>query len=146
MGTRADFYIGRGEQAEWIGSIAWDGYPSGISEAVLQATTEDAYRTAVEAFFLTRSDVTHPDQGWPWPWKDSCTTDYAYAFDDGGVHYSSFGHGWHAVADGEVPEEWPDEKSAIFPDMSDRMQVQLSGPRSGLIVVTARKDGTIGVE
>lgn len=27
MGTRADFYIGRGENAEWLGSIAWDGDP-----------------------------------------------------------------------------------------------------------------------
>ena len=27
MGTRADFYVGRGDAAEWIGSIAYDGYP-----------------------------------------------------------------------------------------------------------------------
>lgn len=30
MGTIADFYVGRGPKAEWIGSIAWDGYPDGI--------------------------------------------------------------------------------------------------------------------
>lgn len=30
MGTRADFYVGRGEQAEWLGSIAWDGNPGAI--------------------------------------------------------------------------------------------------------------------
>ena len=31
MGTRADLYIGRGTDAEWIGSVAWDGYPSGLA-------------------------------------------------------------------------------------------------------------------
>ena len=30
MGTRADFYIGKGTDAEWLGSIAWNGYPDGI--------------------------------------------------------------------------------------------------------------------
>ena len=26
MGSRADFYIGEGTEAEWLGSVAWDGY------------------------------------------------------------------------------------------------------------------------
>jgi hypothetical protein len=30
MGTRADFYVGRGPDAEWLGSVAMDGYPSGV--------------------------------------------------------------------------------------------------------------------
>lgn len=30
MGTRADFYVGRGKDAEWIGSVAFDGYPDGF--------------------------------------------------------------------------------------------------------------------
>ncbi len=29
MGTRADFYTGRGQTAQWLGSIAWGGYPVG---------------------------------------------------------------------------------------------------------------------
>ena len=41
MGTRADFYIGRGATAEWIGSIAWDGYPDGIPAPILEATDDD---------------------------------------------------------------------------------------------------------
>jgi hypothetical protein len=40
MGTRADFYVGRGGQAEWLGSIAWDGYPSGIDKWVFSVSTE----------------------------------------------------------------------------------------------------------
>ena len=35
MGTRADFYVGRGESAEWLGSVAWDGNPRGIDDPVL---------------------------------------------------------------------------------------------------------------
>jgi len=30
MGTRADFYVGIGPEAEWVGSIAYDGYPDGV--------------------------------------------------------------------------------------------------------------------
>ncbi len=60
MGTRADFYVGRGETAEWLGSIGWDGYPSGIDETVFEAAEEPAYRTAVAAFFAPRDDVTLP--------------------------------------------------------------------------------------
>lgn len=29
MGTRADFYVGRGENAKWIGSITRGGYIEG---------------------------------------------------------------------------------------------------------------------
>ena len=101
MGTRADFYVGRGEQAEWLGSIGWDGYPSGIPDTVLNAHHEAAYRAAVAAFFATRDDVTLPEQGWPWPWNDSRITDYAYAFDEGGVYYSYFGHDWHGRLTGQ---------------------------------------------
>lgn len=146
MGTRADFYVGRGKDAEWIGSIAWDGYPSGITAVVLDAVDEHSYRTAVSDFLQGRRDATYPNEGWPWPWEDSQTTDYAYAFEDGGVHYSHFGYAWHTHADGPTPSEWIDEGSAIFPNMADRTKVQLSGPKSGLIVVTAYSDGTMGYE
>lgn len=40
MGTRADFYVRKDSQMEYLGSIAWDGYPSGIDEAVLRSTDE----------------------------------------------------------------------------------------------------------
>ena len=81
MGTRADFYVGRGENAEWLGSIAWDGHPCSIAEGVLAATTEAAFRSELAAFGDHRDDWTEPALGWPWPWDTSHTTDYAYAFD-----------------------------------------------------------------
>ncbi len=101
MGTRADFYIGRGPDAKWLGSIAYDGYPDGISvdnnpesSHMLGAETEEEFREELSKFFKIRDDLTLPEQGWPWPWENSSTTDYAYAFDDGHVFISYFGRGW----------------------------------------------------
>jgi hypothetical protein len=142
MGTRADFYVGRGTTAEWLGSIAWDGYVEGITTRLLRATTERKYRNAVAAFFAGREDVTLPAMGWPWPWDDSRTTDYAYAFDGGHVWGSCFGHEWF---DARKPEPEPDEDEdgsadrpqvAVFPTMDKRTWTL--GPRSGVVVVTAR--------
>src|ERR1019366_740841 len=56
MGTRADFYIGRGASAEWLGSIAWDGHPDSVAAAVLRATTEDKYRAALVKHMHERED------------------------------------------------------------------------------------------
>jgi hypothetical protein len=134
MGTRADFYVGRGEQAEWLGSIAWDGHPDSIAEPVMRASSEQAFRGAVAAFFEGRDDVTLPAMGWPWPWKNSQTTDYAYAFDGGQTWGCCFGHGWFDARDPE-PEDHPEEQTAVFPDMSARKNVQMGSKRSGVIVI-----------
>src|SRR6266446_6472207 len=97
MGTRADFYVGRGKQAEWLGSIAWDGYPKAIALDVLNARSEDEFREAVVHFLTPREDATAPDMGWPWPWEDSGTTDFSYAFARDRVWVSDFGHWWRSV-------------------------------------------------
>jgi hypothetical protein len=66
MGTRADFYIGRGKDAEWLGSVAWDGYPHGFDRpGLMDATTEADYRAAVAAELDSREDATKPTDGWP---------------------------------------------------------------------------------
>lgn len=140
MGTRADFYVGRGEDAEWIGSITWDGHPDSIPNPVFQATTETGYRIAVAAFFAIRDDVTHPTEPWPWPWKDSGTTDYAYAFDGGQVYGSSFGHGWFEVDPDATDhgERGAGTEAAVFPDMSEREgSLDHVLGRSGLITFTS---------
>ena len=140
MGTRADFYVGRGEGAEWLGSIAWDGNPAGIDESVLTATDEITYREAVADFLTSVDDATLPEMGWPWPWDDSRTTDYAYAFDGGHVQASSFGHPWfdvdpQAALYGE-PEGYDDTPRPLsFPVMSGRKNVRHDGG-SGAIFVT----------
>jgi hypothetical protein len=132
VGTRADFYVGRGESAEWLGSIAFDGYPEGVDDTIRKAATERQYREAVEMFLASRDDATLPAMGWPWPWDNSRTTDYAYAFDGGTVYASCFGHGWFLAIQDETPED--DGPKVPFPDMSARRNLTL-GRRSGLIVV-----------
>lgn len=133
MGTRADFYVGRGEHAEWLGSVAYDGYPEGLFPTPVEPSwTEAAWRAHV-ATLLDRSDGTRPADGWPWPWEDSRTTDFAYAFDDGAVWVSSFGRQWVALQDwngraGDGP------KTATFPDMTARQNVTY-GPRSGVLIL-----------
>jgi hypothetical protein len=134
MGTRADFYIGRGLQAVWLGSIAWDGYPSGMPEGFAQATTQEQFTDFIKTL-SARDDWTAPEQGWPWPWEDSRTTDYAYAFDGGDVWVSPFGHSWFKLSDPKPTEETP--KDAVFPDMKDMQNVTL-GARSGVTIIGVR--------
>ena len=135
MGTRADFYVGRGEQAEWLGSIAWDGDPAGIDEPVRRACLEKHYREAV-SIFLMRDDATLPAAGWPWPWDDSRTTDYAYAFDGGRVWWSCFGRAWRDALEDDAGEEpVAGGQVAIFPNMKARANVAIGGPQSGLVVL-----------
>lgn len=154
MGTRADFYVGKDKTAEWIGSIAWDGYRDGIDDAILKASTEEQFRGAVEAFFKERKDVTRPAQGWPWPWKDSGTSDCSYWFFDGCVWdvHNKYGNGgakylpchedqprWgeNGADEDEQMAIWlKDRQSVDFPDMTHLQNVTL-GNRSGLIVFTA---------
>ena len=135
MGTRADFYVGRGESAEWLGSIAFDGYPDGLkNDGVLRSTDEAGFRADVAAFLAERDDATVPSEGWPWPWEDSGTTDYAYALHDGKV-WATGGLFWFDPLKDE-PEENPNPygERVVFPNMKHR-QLVTYGKRSGLIVI-----------
>jgi|SRR6185295_8554962 len=155
MGTRADFYVGRGKDAEWLGSVAFDGYPDNEAyRPILIQFSEKGFREMVAKELASRDDATLPEQGWPWPWEDSGTTDCAYAFDGGKVYVTWFGHGWDSFAeyeakrkreqeaeekDEELPEE-PERPKVEFPNMKDRQNVTY-GHRSGALFmsVPARK-------
>lgn len=137
MGTRADFYVGRGPEAEWLGSIAFDGYPSGIDDELLNAKDEAAYRKSVAAQFADCDHATLPEQGWPWPWEDSQTTDFAYAFDGDRVFASCFGHAWFdpTKSDEDDDAERDDSGPKVpFPNMKERQNVTM-GKRSGLLII-----------
>ena len=141
MGTRADFYLGRGAGAIWLGSIAWDGYPSGIPNAVKEARTAENWDRAVAEFLSTREDATFPAAGWPWPWPDSRTTDYAYAWaggpDGGRVYASHFGLPWF-VATEEEPEFEDDAGTVVFPQMDSARMAPPGSLRSGILLVSAQ--------
>jgi len=168
MGTRADFYVGRGEKAEWLGSIAYDGYPEGLtgddgvgeSLVATPCGSEAEWRERVAKFLASRENSTQVADGWPWPWTDSGTTDWAYAFDGAVVYLSCFGRAWLAFAEFDaktkeverlieaaeaagdddaraaIDEEWWDKirPKAAHPDMKAVQKVTL-GPRSGMIVM-----------
>lgn len=140
MGTRADFYVGKGKDAEWVGSIAWDGYRDGIDEAVIKATSEADFRSAVSRFFVDRDDVTLPARGWPWPWKTSKTTDCSYWFFDGQV--------WDEIGGKYLSCEidWPETEEAYeaakqdgepidFPEFGDGHSAEAGSNRSGVMVI-----------
>lgn len=137
MGTRADFYVGRGETAEWLGSIAWDGYPTEDKKPIFDATSEQEYREAVKKYLEEDDESTLPDEGWPWPWDDSSTTDYAYAFDQGRT-WATNGRFWYEP-EIELDDETWDQLEAnserpIFPNMLARKKVKL-GRGSGIIII-----------
>jgi hypothetical protein len=135
MGTRADFYIGRGPDAEWLGSVAWDGYQwEDAGSALMKSTTADEFRAAVATIQAERRDFTAPAEGWPWPWNDSNTTDYAYVLHEGRTTAYVFGREVVASNDDSDDERGPEVD--WFPDMSARKNVQW-GSKSGVIVVSA---------
>ena len=100
MGTRADFYLGRGQTAQYLGSIAWDGYPDGNPIRLLPLKDKALFLQEVQRITTECDHGTTPEQGWPWPWENSATTDYAYAFDEDQVWVSCFGGPWHRARDG----------------------------------------------
>jgi len=133
MGTRADFYIGKGKNAEWLGSIAWDGYPEGIPKDLLKADSEESFRNKVDDFLKSREDKTFPKNGWPWSWEDSRLTDYAYAFDKGKVFAIGFGREWFNPLEPEPDTEFLEEnKKESFPNMKDKQNVSF-GKNSGFL-------------
>ncbi len=143
MGTRADFYVGR----EWIGSLAFDGYrihemkdehashneDSRCCQRIKCATSEEDYRAAVRDLLDINDDATKPDQGWPWPWEDSRTTDRAYVFDGSKVRFYAWGKEFDPADEDDASNDDP-EIDGGWPDMTSQQSVTL-GQRSGLIFV-----------
>ncbi len=136
MGTRADFYIKNKEELEWLGSIAWDGYPEGLtlksnaSAQILEAKDESDFRDHVLRFMNEREDSSYPKDGWPWPWDSSNTTDYSYIF-DGKTFVNCFGK--ELVDDDGNPDKKYPSKKFTFPDMKNIQKVNF-GKKSGLLV------------
>ena len=146
MGTRADFYLGKGEGAEWLGSSAWDGHYQTMEElGIANAATEKAYLEAVNAR-LSEDDGTRPKDGWPWPWESSHTTAVSYTWADGKVWISHWGRQWQTLDELKAhdrenerrleagEDELPDLPKVPFPDMTERKRVTL-GKRSGVLII-----------
>ena len=116
MGTRALFWVGDPtdlENREWLGSIAFDGYPSGVADLVSVAT-EDQFREYVKGLH-DRRDFAHPGQGFPFPWDDDIfTTDLNYWFKDGTV-YGKWFHYQSYPFSALLADEDSDEELELYP-------------------------------
>ena len=79
--TKADFYIGTGISANWIGSIFGDGSVERIPLNILICGNETLYEELAVEFLTERKGAikTNGDK-WPWLWPDSRMTDYSYLF------------------------------------------------------------------
>lgn len=94
MGTRASFWIGNPidlDKREWLGCIAWDGYPDGDCEILKDAASPEEFRKMVDDIAKSRDDFSHPQKGWPFPWdNDIFITDCTYSFFDDATRYCTF--------------------------------------------------------
>lgn len=118
--TTHDFYLGRGPDAEWLGSIHLDSCECQRLDEIMQASTTNEFTELVD-FFLHAADVGEAGEvtrraggAWPWPWPTSHGTDYAHAFDTGAVWTARLGQRWSERAGEYVPPE-PDEIPVEFP-------------------------------
>lgn len=137
MGTRADFYVGTGRDAEWIGSIEYDGHPDWKMIDMQRARSERAFRHEVAKILRRKNHCgIRPSNGWPWPWDTSDITDVAYAYcSDGRVRVWDKDGKWQTMAQyrNEQPGDWPGD----LPNMAARRGVIRGMPM--LVAVPGRQ-------
>lgn len=114
MGTRAQFFIGNPmdlEGREWLGTIAWDGYPDGDCAMLAKASSDVGFRALVNHLRESRDDFCDPaSHSFPFPWKGNLfLTDCTYALFDGKVHVTWFDQGFVPLADYLASEELQDK-------------------------------------
>jgi len=82
MATKADFYVGIGPDAEWLGSIFNNGDVWHIPLNILIQVNQIMFEELTLEFLQTKDSVI-ADRGdkWDHPWADSRITDYTYMFD-----------------------------------------------------------------
>jgi hypothetical protein len=92
MSSKADFYIKRGNELEWQGSIMWGGNERSIPTSITQSCSELEFTMALTYFLDGKKDAVRPPTRWPWHWHSSKMTDYAYIMipEKGAVYISNF--------------------------------------------------------
>lgn len=101
--VNADFYVGLGKTARWLGSIADGGAPGDITadydlfniSADVDPYTEDDFRDMVASIIAdAKADDAgfDPADGWPWEHRSSTGTDFTYAFNNGCIHVFENGY------------------------------------------------------
>lgn len=97
---RADFYVGRGATAEYLGTLQYEGDPVDVEVWELfqsldeDTYTEQDYRQEVADLLSNRATDTvgqTPVPEWPHPYASSDDTPWTYAFDAGTVYIYRYG-------------------------------------------------------
>ncbi|MFT7837741.1 DUF4192 domain-containing protein [Saccharothrix sp. BKS2] len=89
--TIADFHLAHDTCRTWLGTLQGPTDPHSLHETaigrqLLEATTSETFTTAVTDLLHASAEqdtgLCHlPDDGWPWPWRNSRHADWIYAFD-----------------------------------------------------------------
>ncbi|TKG60367.1 MULTISPECIES: hypothetical protein [Pseudonocardiaceae] len=127
MSSYTDFYFGRGENADWIGSLRGECYPENFlavppSRLALTATDEHAFRAAVADTLDVWEDerlghAYRRELGWPWPWYTSHNSSWIMVFDpEPQAVFVTVGGGisWHRI-DPHDPR-FPEGDDPLGPD------------------------------
>lgn len=139
MGTRAAFWKGDPrnlEDREWLGCIAFDGYPDGDKVGdVLAAKSLEEFLAAVQALANTEDDFSHPSGGWPFPWSDDVfLTDFTYAWFDNAVQASCYHHGFVAADKAVGEDPWPEHDDPTCCKVPSGKEYDTSQPDSIIIM------------
>ena len=78
---KADFYVGIGPKAEWIGSVSRCGEIWCLSTQILLQVNRIMYEEMViEYIKYCEGVIGNHICKWPWNWPDSRMTEYSYLF------------------------------------------------------------------
>lgn len=148
MGTRAVFFVGHPanvESREWLGTIAWDGYPEGsIGDWLVGVTSEAEFRAGVKKIEDDREDFANPAvHSFPFPWMDDLyLTDYTYAWFGGKVWMTCFHIGLVSLDEFMAGD---DEARAAYYESADTLPTNIPAPAGGgtpgpdsIIIIQAR--------
>lgn len=90
----ADFFWGRGPNAQYLGSVLTAGAPEDIEVWERFQNLDDENYTAKDFVDEVR-DLRHAEHdtppAWPWPYATSSETPWAYVFDAGTVYVYRYG-------------------------------------------------------
>ena len=125
MGTRCDFYQGRGETARYLGSIGHDAYVDAMAERFAGVTDFASFEACLATVFKEYGEISAKN-GWPWPWRTSATTDTVVAFDEGRCWTAHPSDRWAPLDDFENPTDEPCVFADMLRDMESTPQGRLS--------------------
>jgi hypothetical protein len=101
--TKADFFLGRGRDSVWLGSVGSHGRPEMLNRDSLRGL-QGSFQESGRAMVRTLAQGVPPDMGWPW--RNGRKTEYTYAFDDGEIFVSVLGGPGFTCIPGARRREW----------------------------------------